>query len=758
MTKRTMIQRSAPRVCTARRVAAFDKQAVLDRLFAGEGVESDFQIVEQVARPSAESSFDVCTDGEALFVSVLLWESGSSYSTAPQAVPDAGLGNNGVEVLFAPCVDGYGFLQFGAGPGNGTWFNHHWPYHDDRPDLVARPQWSCETHFEKMGEDRVWAAFFRFPLAAITVPGSDGTIGFNVMRVQLRTGEASAWSHAGGNGFCDFTSLGWLRLTASAPRPAPSPLCKLPAVGGYQLQTTYDFPDEMVGGPYTPDVMRRELRFLKAHGVGRVYWIDYPGTVEAVRLRTPGAPIYRAANYDRTIKACGGDPMPVACRIAHEEGIQFFTTIKPYDLWAGDAGVTSMPQCAFRRNPAWTVPYTGQAVETIDLYADNDAPLPFAAEGIRLYASADNTAYEPVPEATVAEAVVERPRTRWSPAGKRPAGGTERVRRLRISTGGRRCRYWAVAFPAAAAPGTFGNQDYLLAEASGGLPATFAAARGGRDFRTAGFDFYHDGSAAGWADSSEGTLKRRTLPAGGVFGLRLGHEPYLAGMLEPGFDEVRRYWLDTFVRRAVAAGADGVDVRIAHHHCCVEWLSYAYAEPVLRAFRGRFGRDPGATASDLEAVRRIRGEFHTQFLREAKSVLAAAGRKLEAHVEARMKTPPAHDTFTQIHWDWATWIDEGIIDGVNLKYLGPLNRWVHREIVPRARRRGIPVHVVDAVGDPRSQPRTPEWAAEMQAMVRAGGLNGLNLYEIWVYLRTTPRGEWFARGCGRAVFAALCGR
>jgi len=42
MTKRTMIQRSAPRVCTARQVAAFDKQAVLDRLFAGEGVESDF--------------------------------------------------------------------------------------------------------------------------------------------------------------------------------------------------------------------------------------------------------------------------------------------------------------------------------------------------------------------------------------------------------------------------------------------------------------------------------------------------------------------------------------------------------------------------------------------------------------------------------------------------------------------------------------------------------------------------------------------
>jgi len=194
MTKQTMIRRSAPRVCTARRVAAFDKQAVLDRLFAGEGVESDFQIVGQVARPSAEASFDVCTDGEALFVSVLFWEAGSCYSAAPQAAPAEGLGNNGVEVIFAPCADGCGFLQFGAGPGGETWFNHHWPYRDDRPDLAARPQWSLETRFEKMGEDRAWTAFFRFPLAAVTVPGNGGTLGFNVMRVQLRTGEASASS------------------------------------------------------------------------------------------------------------------------------------------------------------------------------------------------------------------------------------------------------------------------------------------------------------------------------------------------------------------------------------------------------------------------------------------------------------------------------------------------------------------------------------------------------------------------------------
>jgi uncharacterized lipoprotein YddW (UPF0748 family) len=176
---------------------------------------------------------------------------------------------------------------------------------------------------------------------------------------------------------------------------------------------------------------------------------------------------------------------------------------------------------------------------------------------------------------------------------------------------------------------------------------------------------------------------------------------------------------------------------------------------VLAAFRLRTGREPRPEAADYTLLRRLRGEAHTQFLREAKALLAAAGRRLEAHVEARMKTPPEHDTYTKIHWDWATWLDEGIVDAINLKYLNPLNPFVQRELLPRARRRGIPVQCIAAIGDPRSQPRTPEWAVETLRQCQAGGVAALNLYELWVYLRTTPRGEWFPRGCARAIFAQL---
>jgi hypothetical protein len=240
-----------------------------------------------------------------------------------------------------------------------------------------------------------------------------------------------------------------------------------------------------------------------------------------------------------------------------------------------------------------------------------------------------------------------------------------------------------------------------------------------------------------------------------LLGVALGQDLYRVGMMEPGFPEVRRYWLEQYVQRALTAGADGVDVRIAHHHQCAEWLSYLYAEPNLQAFRQQFAREPDACAADFAALRRIRGLAHTQFLRDASALLHAAGKKLEAHVESRMTPPPEHDTFTQLHWDYATWIDDGIVDGVNLKYLGPFSLFVHQQILPRARKRDIPVHVIAAIGDPRSLTRTPEYTEEMLAMVAAAGLDGLTLYETWGYLRTTPRGEPFARGCAMSVFERL---
>lgn len=782
--KARKLQRAAPRVCTARRVGEFDREDIVRRLFAGDVVEGDFRIVEHLSPPSAETCFDVCTDGEDLWVSVLSWESGEFFGTGEIQPENRGGGKNAVEVIFSPYGDRVGYLHYCAGPLEERWFRHHWPYRDKRPHPGARPRWDFDWHLEDMHADIARIVFFRFPLDALVPEGYDGPLGFNVMRTQLRTAESASWSHAGGSGFPDASSFGRLCLSEEQEVPE-SPLRRRAEATHFQLQGTYDFPDEMVGGPYTPEVMRREMRRLRGYGFERVYWIDYPWQMRALEQQAdhagPGRmPPGRREHWRETTEAFGGDPLPGCVEIAHEVGLEFYTVMKPYDLWlrgtlpfsedgneempttlsgrvaGADPFLVEHPEYWFRRNPAWTAGPGNGPVREVALWSDSAEPLPCEVSEIRLFGSEDNTGYRPVPGAAAETEVVERPRYRWTPAGRVRTGGSERVRVVRFSGLDLDVPYLAVQFPRDGAGTSFGNQFYLLCEvrgAEGELTVTPSMTTRRGDFRDGGFEFTA-GTQAQWSDASEGMELHRDL-AGVVLGIARGQDQRLPGMLDPSHPEVRRYWLDNYVQRAIDVGADGVDVRIAHHHGCPEWLSFAYAEPVMEEFRRREGREPSPRSEDFETIRRIRGEFHTEFLRRAKRMLSAAGMKLEHHVESRMTVPPSCDTYTQIHWDCARWIEEGIVDGVNLKYLGPFNPWVHEEILPRAEESNVPVQVIAAIGDPRSQPRTPEWAEELLQSTHAVGMAGLNLYELWVYIRTTPRGELFTRGCARSVFERL---
>jgi len=777
------------RVYTARQVEGFDPEAVRRQLMdsAGSG-QAPFMIVGQLARPTADTWFDACTDGETLYVTVLCWEAGESYGLASSPA-EAGVGANSIEVIFAPYGDGIGYLHFGVGPGTDAWFTHHWPYHETRPDLVSRPQWEVTWQYESLREEKVWAAYFRFPVSTITDPAFCGPLGFNIMRTQMRTTENAAWSHCSGSGFPDATGMGWLRLSEETPMPKEIAWCDAPPVPGYQLQGTYDWPDEMTGGPYTPAQLRKEILTLKQHGMDRLYWIDYPFSLRMLddvpfnkTTQVNSLDHFIREHLRRTVEAFGGDPLPVVAALAHEAGLEFFTVIKPYDLWCYrraplsetqfanfprtlggyaatiDPFIAAHPEYAFRRNPAWTQAPGMRKIDEIVLFADSPAPLPFDPKQLVLYAGDDNVTYTRCEQVEIVEEVVTRPRYRWTPAGKISTGGEERVQAIHLIPRDLTAGYLAVEFPAFTAPGAFGNQQYLLTEvqtADGVTAVTLTNAQRNGDYRQRGFEFQSQLGAGGWADFSEGMLFDLRLQSGSVLGIALGQDSHYVGMLEPGFPEVRAYWLREYVARAIAAGADGVDVRIAHHQSCAEWLSYAFAEPNLAVFRQRFGREPEANAVDFAAIRRIRGEFHTQFLREAAATLHAAGKKLEAHLESRMTTPADFDTSNQIHWDYATWIDDGIVDGINLKYLGPFNSFVQREILPRTRRRGIPVHLIGAISDPRSNPRAPEFIAQAQAMAQVAGLNGIDLYELWCYFRTTPRGEWLPRGCAMAVLEQL---
>ncbi|MBO7721318.1 MAG: hypothetical protein J6T01_02825 [Kiritimatiellae bacterium] len=803
-----------PRLTTAKRVEVFDEGAVraeMSKRATDDWMRTPFMLSDALLRASTHTSIDVRRDSDTLYVSFLWFTAGREGPCTPGTPTGDGTGvTDGLEVIFTPRGDRLGFIQFGLA-GTEKWMNCYWPYRDGKRDFTRNMRFEATwLPVVKYGEVNARFVTFRFRIDEIAAEESRGLVGFNAMRTDLKLAENAVWSHLPGAGFSCGSGNGWLRLADDAPQPAET-VAGTPAAERRlaeakarnrgrrpKLQVTYDWPDEMVGGPYDKATLEREFRYLKGKGVSRIYWIDYPGLEKGAEPDEDGmVHLWRhhrtiMSNLTKTVANFGEDPLFFAVKTAHRLGLEFYTVVKPYDLHTGtpraaapegctfagvpvvggrlypwDHFVRRNPQFGFRRNPAWrTAPYDAKLTK-VTVFNGSDEAFPFKAEEAELYTSMDNLKYTKT-SAKASLRLVERPVYEWTPAGNRATAGRVKVRALEFTGIPGAVRYAAVKFPAWKGPWRLRNARYLALEVedeNGPVAVTFSQIKRGQnagvskggDFRECGFEFYHDGGSACWSDTSEYMENVFMIGPGGVLAFGVGQDEYRPDMPDPSHPEVQDHFVEFFVKRAVAAGADGVDVRIAHHHCCQEWLSYAYAEPVLKTFRERFGREPKAEFADYGRIRRIRGEGHTAFLRKAAALLHASGRKLHHHFEARMITGPEYDTYCQIHWDWKTWLEEGIVDGLSLKYVGPFNWRLDSDVLPLARGKGAEVNMVSAPADPRiggapALLRAPEVGGNVWDLCRDGGLDAMNVYETWVYLRTTPDGDWMFRGAADLMF------
>lgn len=767
----SLLARMEPRTATARRVASFDAEelkGVFRERASQRAQEESFVLCGTAAVPTSEIDWDVCRDAEDVLHVTLYF---LDYRKGP------GAGNeNSVEIGFSPYADCYTLLQAGV-TGTNMWTNDFWPYKDGRANLAERFIRSCKVTFltDDQGLRGVTERLvtFHVPVSAVAAPEAKGLVGFNLMRANLATKENAVWNATGGAAFSDASGFGYLRLDENAPEPtilAP----ERPLAGKPRIFIEYDWPDEMVNGPYSEAALRAELELLKRQNVSRLYWIDYPDFYAAckrpdieARVARPDCPQMLKNSY-ATFKAMKGeDSTFVACRLAHELGLEFFVTVKPYDLFDDEFCKKTGDKYLVRTNPKWADPKGPKTVRALRLVKAGDGPLGFDPKAVRISTSADNRTYAAVTGWTVEERVEDLPNGFWTPAGKKQTDGTHKVRVLEFSGIPGACNYVAIEFPKGG--WRFENVRHelfacdtdrgpvrgsLTTRRKGGVTCMDSVSSAPTD-RPPVFEF-EGSNAPVWGDETEFIDRTFGFGGGAKLGLALEERTTRSWMLEACFPEVRRYWMDFFVKRAVDMGADGVDVRAANHKDAPSWLSYSYAEPVLEAFRKRFGREPdGQSVSDLEQVRKIRGEGFTQFLREAGALLHQNGMKLEAHVEATMKAPPSVFGYQGIHFDWNTWISKKIVDGINLKYLGPFNRFVRSEIMPRARAARIPVHQIAAIGDPRSHWRTADESVSAMELCRLGGVEALNLYETLVYLRTYPTGENQIRGCALQVLKAL---
>ena len=185
----------------------------------------------------------------------------------------------------------------------------------------------------------------------------------------------------------------------------------------------------------------------------------------------------------------------------------------------------------------------------------------------------------------------------------------------------------------------------------------------------------------------------------------------------------------------------------------MSYLQYAFAAPVRDTFQSLYGRPPRLCQEDYERIRRIRGDFYTEFLRDAKRLVSEHGKKLIVELESGMEVPPSLDCRMQRPMDWRTWLKEGIPDEIRLKWWTMESTFVHEQVLPLARQRCIPVHIISRCLHTGLDIRAREMAELVIGGACAAGFSGYSFYEQQNLMDLSPEGRSTLKGPVRAYFA-----
>lgn len=533
------------------------------------------------------------------------------------------------------------------------------------------------------------------------------------------------------------------------------------------MSALVDFPDDCADVAFTRGMVENLIDRLRWMGTRRIYWNFYQ----------EGLWSYFDQHYSKTRETFDnlGDPVAAGCRAAHERGLEFFATIKPYETGPSYARPASSPDnLALPGLPGLSGTYPSDQwalarpemrvkgrtadipcglekvpVHRIQLRQKDMSPVRIRPENIEIWTSHDNRRYEKRDLSfATGESVVTCPRDVVDIHGVPVTAKGDQVRALDLTDLHLMDPFIAVATNLDNDRGSFANTALEMVRVFGPkdrpLPTVVAShkavSRPQRDLRTD--DLEYDAGLGDFMVQLDVSHSRPLSPGwdgaatrDGVIAFARGRNEYLPGSLCEAYPEVREYWL-SWVGQCIAAGVDGVDVRVSNHS---SWTNtpqmYGFNEPVTREYRRRYGVDPDTEPYDLHVLGALRGEFFDEFLGAAKGRLAAAGKRLSVHAEMESFRPDA----TQMRWrsrpgnitfNWRGWLRSGLADEATLfgRAWDPdrlLSDSLVQEMLAEAGDAHVPVHLSRQVGLSEHMSE----ADKLEYTYRDGRLAGYCFYE-----------------------------
>ncbi|MCY3905427.1 MAG: hypothetical protein OXF76_19885 [Caldilineaceae bacterium] len=473
------------------------------------------------------------------------------------------------------------------------------------------------------------------------------------------------------------------------------------------------------------------------------------------------------------------NPMAAGCRMAHERGMEFIGVLKPYENGPSHAttrsvmlenGWTGLPGIGgIYRVESWTlarpemrvrvrqadlpVGLENVPVTRIQLRQKDMASVRIKKENLEIWTSDNNDGYRKRDlEFNLSEGEDTCPHDVVEIDGNLVTSAGDEVRVLDISGLNLLDPFIAVTTNFQDRDGTFANTPVEMVRVFGPddepLPIVVASHKAiwriDRDFRRGDLEYDTGlGSATVRLDVSnseaafENWLSRADDAPDGVVAFAKGRNRHLSGSLCEGEAEVRAYWME-WVSDCIAAGVDGVDIRISCHSSWTDSPEiYGFNRPVCEEYERRYGVNPDVEPYDPQLLADLRGDLYDRFVRAARERLTAAGLAFHHHVEIESFRPDAAPSRTRsrpghINFHWRGWLENGLVDEVTLfgRQWQPeriLADEFIRETLDEINVHGVPGHLSLPVGISRQD--GDRLADQIEIAYRSNQLAGYTMYE-----------------------------
>jgi hypothetical protein len=580
----------------------------------------------------------------------------------------------------------------------------------------------------------------------------------------------------------------------------------------FRLETLVDFPDDALSciWPITPGHIDSMMAMLKANGVTRVIWAYYgdghggwflpSGVAGAVEDKSLSFDQNQWKAYAQTLDLLG-NPLRVAVDIAHKHGIEVYAYYKPYETGVAMTFAEGSPQARewgrlyeIGGYTGWLDPFVirhpelriqrrtddlwpghdAATIDTIRLTKRDDSPTRIKAENLQIWTSPLNYRYQPRSgRFDFAESVEPSPREVRDVYGNLITKAGDPVRVLTLSGLNIRDRYVLVTTDFTEGQGDFSNAwDRLITclDPQGREIPTVQATGTAiwfpewEDFRRGGLCFDTgrgpevvtlDAPNQSGVGSSEGSAKHHApeqKKVRGCVAISRGRNTHLAGGLCETEPAVQTFWLSC-IQEMLDAGVDGIEFRVENHSCHSDRPEEFGFNPAVMA------KLPANPPDLLAAISKVRGDGYTDFLRQAKAMIAAHGRRMRINLNVDWFRPVAERPGSRklayphnVEWQWQRWIDEGLMDEAMLRFFAKPLDGVYGDdktavdMADRCRQHDIPVTVNRYVW------MNENLADEFNKLRADGRFAGFVLYETWSYLQFARDGRCVPAGQSEVDF------